>query len=45
MTLKEKIIEITEKEGREITTQTQNMTIYWDKYLCSVWDLKNETLI
>ena len=31
-TIEEKIIEITDKEGRDITTQTPNMTIYWDRY-------------
>jgi len=30
--MKEKIIEILDKEGNEITIQTENMTIYWDKY-------------
>ena len=28
---KEQLIEILEKEGKEITCQTENMTIYWDR--------------
>jgi hypothetical protein len=30
--IEEKIIEIMDREGHEIITQTQNMTIYWDRY-------------